>query len=186
MQIVATQLRVGTVIVFNGNLCRAISVTHLTPGNWRGMVHVKVRRLSDGTQYEHRYRSEDMVEKASMDTRTMEYLYQDDSGYTFMDSESYEQVTLSKDMVGDSIDYMLPNVAVQVMLHDERPVGLELPTTVVLKVVETPPGLRGATASSSSKPATLETGLVVQVPPHIEVGQPIRVDTRTGAYLERA
>lgn len=186
MQIVATQMKVGTVIIFNGNLCRIASVMHITPGNWRGMVQAKLRRLSDGTQYEHRFRSEDVVEKANLDTRSMEYLFKDDHGYTFMDTENYEQVTLSAELLGDAVQYFLPNIAVEVLMHDENPVGVELPTTVVLKVIETVPGLRGATASSSSKPATLETGLVVQVPPHIDVGQPIKVDTRTGEYLERA
>src|SRR5205085_3624643 len=104
----------------------------------------------------------------------------------FMDSENYEQVTLSEELLGDAVSYLLPNTIAQILLHDEKPIGIELATAVVLKVVETTPGLRGATASSSSKPATLETGLVVQVPPHIEPGQPIKVDTRTGEYLERA
>ena len=186
MQIVATQMKVGSVIVFNTNLCRVVSVQHITPGNWRGMVQAKLRRLTDGTQYEHRFRSEDMVEKANLDTRNMEYLYKDASGYTFMDTENYEQTTLSEELLGDVVSYLLPNTSVQMMVHDDKPIGVELPTTVVLKVIDTPPGLRGATASSSSKPATLETGLVVQVPPHIEPGQPIKVDTRTGQYLERA
>src|SRR5213594_2818372 len=114
MQIVATQMRVGSVILFNNNLCRVVSVQHITPGNWRGMVQAKLRRLSDGTQYEHRFRSEDMVEKANLDTRSMEYLYRDASGFTFMDTENYEQVTLHEDLLGEAVSYLLPNTVAQI------------------------------------------------------------------------
>ena len=186
MLLVATDLRPGNIVVHNGQLHRILTVTHITPGNWRGMVHAKMRNLKTGSQLEHRFRSEDRVDKASFDTREMQYLYSDPSGHHFMNMENYEQITLSDEVLGDEIGYLLPETIIAVDFYEERPVGIELPNTVVLRIVETEPVMKGATAAGGSKPAKLETGLTVGVPQFVESGTKIIVDTRTGEYVSRA
>ncbi|HEX9688285.1 MAG TPA: elongation factor P [Thermoanaerobaculia bacterium] len=181
----ATQLRSGTLLIYNGELHRAHEVIHKTPGNLRGFVQVKMRNLRNGAMIEHRFGSTDRVEKASLDEREMEYLYSDSAGHHFMDSESYDQVTLSDEVIGEQMVYLLPNTRIHVDFFEANPVGIELPNTVTLKVVETQPGMKGATASASYKPATLETGLQVMVPQFIEPGTLVKVDTRDNTYLER-
>ncbi len=135
---------------------------------------------------EHRFRSEDRIEKATLDTHEMQYLYSDGTGHHFMNQETYEQVALQDEVVGEAMKYLLPETVITVDFYESNPVSLELPNVVALKVVETEPGMKGATASASYKPAKLETGLVVQVPQFIEAGTVIRIDTRDDAYLERA
>lgn len=184
--IAATQMKVGMVIEYEKELWRIMAVQHITPGNWRGMVQTKMRNVIRGNQTEHRFRSEDKVERAQLDQREMEFLYNDGEGYHFMDTENYEQVALTEDDLGEAIYYLLPNTKVEVEFHEGRPLGIELPKTVDLKVVETEPGLKGATASNSPKPAKLETGLKVSVPNFISTGEVVRIDTTTGEYLERA
>jgi len=186
MLLVATEIRAGNIIVHNGQLHRVLSVTHVTPGNWRGMVHAKMRNLKTGSQLEHRFRSEDRVDKASFDTHEMQYLYSDPSGHHFMNMETYDQLTLSDEVLGDALGYLLPETVITVDFYEERPVALELPNTVVLQVVETEPVMKGATAAGGSKPAKLETGLTVAVPQFVESGIKIIVDTRTGEYVSRA
>lgn len=182
----ATQMRVGMCIVFEGNLCRIMSVQHVTPGNWRGFVQARMRNLKSGNSFEHRFGSTEKVERAILETHPMEYLYSDPTGHHFMNQETYDQVTLDDETLGDAMLYLLPNTVISVDFYDERPVGLELPNTVSLEVVETDPSMKGATASASYKPAKMETGLVVQVPPFIEVGTKIVIDTRENKYLNRA
>jgi elongation factor P len=182
----ATQLRSGMAILHEGNLCRVLSVYHLTPGNWRGMVQAKLRNLKTGNSFEHRFRSEDRVEKADLEEHEMEFLYSAADEYHFMNTDTYEQVAIQKDDLGSAVYYLTPNTKVMVDFYEHRPVGVELPITVDLKVVETPPGMKGATASNSGKPATLETGLQVTVPQFIEIGETVRIDTAEGKYLERA
>ena len=186
MQLVATEMRAGNIIVYNGQLHRVLSVTHVTPGNWRGMVQCKLRNLKTGNQLEHRFRSEDRVEKASMDTHDMQYLYSDPSGHHFMNTETFEQLALTNEVLGNALGYMLPDGVITVDFYDGQPVGLELPNTVVLQVVETDPPMKGATAAGGSKPAKLETGITVAVPQFIDTGTKIVVDTRTGEYVSRA
>jgi elongation factor P len=186
MQLVATEMRAGNIIVYNGQLHRVLSVVHITPGNWRGMVQCKLRNLKTGNQLEHRFRSEDRVEKASMDTRDMQYLYSDPSGHHFMNTETYEQLALTDEILGDALGYILPDTVITVDFYENQPVGLELPNTVILKVVETDPPMKGATAAGGAKPAKLETGVTVSVPQFIETGIRIVVDTRTGEYVSRA
>lgn len=186
MQVVATDLRAGWVIVHNGQLHRVLQVVHVTPGNWRGMVQTKLRNLKTGSQLEHRFRSEDRVEKATFDTHEMQYLYSDAAGHHFMNTETYEQITLSDEVLGGALEWMLPDTIITVDFYEGQPVALELPNSVVLQVVETEPPLKGATAAGGSKPARLETGVIVQVPQFIETGTRIVVDTRTGEYLSRA
>lgn len=186
MQLVATDLRAGYVILHNGQLHRVLQVVHVTPGNWRGMVQTKLRNLKTGSQLEHRFRSEDKVEKATFDTQQMQYLYSDSSGHHFMNTETYEQITLTDEVLGSALDWMLPDTVITVDFYEGLPVAVELPNSVVLQVVETDPPLKGATAAGGSKPAKLETGVVVQVPQFIESGTRILVDTRSGEYLSRA
>jgi elongation factor P len=182
----ATQLRPGMVIKFNKELFSVFKMEHRTPGNLRGFVQVKMRKLSSGSMMEHRFSSEDKVERASLEQHEMEYLYDDGEFYYFMNTETYEQMHLMKDLLGDATNFLIPNLKVQVEFYEGKPLGVELPPTVDLLVLETEPSLKGATVSNVTKPAKLETGLVVQVPPFISEGEKIRVSTSESAYLERA
>jgi len=181
----ATQLRVGMLIKHRDALCRVLSVLHITPGNKRGLVQTKLRSITAGNSFDHRFRSEDQVERAILDQQKMQCLYEEGDGYVFMNTDNYEQVTLDKETLGDAVLYLLPNTELTVEFYEGAPVGVELPITVDLKVLETEPPLKGATASGSGKPAKLETGLMVEVPQFIEIGEVVRVDTREGKYLER-
>lgn len=182
----ATQLRPGMVVKFNNDLYSVFSMTHRTPGNLRGFVQAKMRNLRSGTMIEHRFSSEDRVEKAMLEQHEMEYLYDDGEYYYFMNIETYEQLHLLKDLLGDATQYLIPQLKVTVEFYEGKPMSVELPPTVDLTVVETEPGLKGATVSNVTKPAKLETGLVVQVPPFITEGEKIRVNTSEGTYQERA
>ena len=186
MAIPATQLRPGMIIKHNNDLHSVFSVEHRTPGNLRAFIQAKLRNLRTGAMFEHRFRSPDPVEKINVDEVRMEFLYSDGDAYCFMNTENYEQIHLDKSILGEAVDYLTPNLEIQVEFFDGKPVGIELPQTVDLTVVETEPGLKSATASSVTKPAKTETGLVVQVPPFINTGERIRVDTSEGAYLSRA
>jgi elongation factor P len=173
-------------ILFQGDICRVMSSHHVTPGNLRGFVQAKMRNLRNGNSFEHRFSSTEKVERAILDTQPMEYLYSDPSGHYFMNQDTYEQITLNDETLGDNVLYLLPNTVLQIDFYDDKPVGIELPNTVTLEVVDTEPSMKGATASASYKPAKMETGLVVQVPPFIEVGTKIIIDTREDKYLSRA
>ncbi len=186
MAIPATQMRPGMVIKHNNDLHSVFSVEHRTPGNLRAFIQAKLRNLRTGAMFEHRFRSGDAIEKITVDEEKMEYLYQEGDNYVFMNTETYDQLHLGKDILGDAVDYLIPNLQIQVEFFDNKPVGVELPQTVELTVVETEPGLKSATASSVTKPAKTETGLIVQVPPFVNEGDKIRVDTSEGAYLSRA
>jgi elongation factor P len=182
----ATQMRPGMVIKYNNDLYSVFSVTHRTPGNLRGFVQAKMRNLKSGTMTENRFSSEDRVEKAIMEEHEMEYLYDDGEYYYFMNIENYEQMHLMKELLGDATQYLIPNLKVTVEFYEGKPISVELPATVDMTVVETEPGLKGATVSNVTKPAKMETGLVVQVPPFISEGEKIRVNTAEGTYQERA
>lgn len=173
-------------ILHEGELCRLMSVQHVTPGNWRGFVQTKMRNLRTGNSFEHRFASTEKIERAILDSQPMEYLFSDGSGHHFMNQETYEQVILSDELLGEALRYLLPNTVLTIDFHEGRPVGLELPTTVTLEVTETEPGMKGATASASTKPAKMETGLVVQVPQFVDVGDRLEIDTRTNEYVARA
>ena len=168
------------------DLLRVLDLQHVTPGNLRGFVRVKLRNIRNGTLSDQKLRSEDTIERATLDEREMQYLYQDGDDYCFMDTSSYEQIHITSEALGDSVNYLKPEMTIQVEFYGSEPVGIELPQTVDLKVLETVPGIKGATASNQVKPATLETGLVVSVPPFINTGDVIRVNTETGEYLARA
>lgn len=186
MAIPATQMRPGMIIKHNNDLHLVFSVEHRTPGNLRAFIQAKLRNVRTGAMFEHRFRSGDAIEKINVDEVAMEFLYQDGDDFYFMNTESYEQTHLTRDILGDAVDYLTPNLQIKVEFYDGKAVGIELPQTVELTVIETEPGLKSATASSVTKPAKTETGLVVQVPPFINEGEKIRVDTAEGAYLSRA
>jgi elongation factor P len=183
--IAATQIKRGMTIKLNNELYRVFSFQHITPGNWRGMVQTKLKSVKTGSIVEHRFRSEDRVEQAFLENHEMEYLYSDGTDYFFMNTETFDQIHLPLELLDDSIQYLIPNIKIQVEFYESRPIGIELPPSVELKVVATEPALRGATVSNVNKPATLETGMVIQVPPFINEGEVIRVDTNEGKYLER-
>ena len=181
----ATQIRAGMVIVHEGDLYRVSSVRHLTPGNKRGFMQTKMKNLRTGLGTEYKFRSEDRVERATLETRTMQYLYGDGELHTFMDTENYEQTALGAEEVGNLLSYLLPDQIVEIEFFESRPVGISPPSTVELEVTQTEPTFKGATASASYKPAKLETGMTIQVPPFIQVGDRVRVDPSDGKYLER-
>jgi elongation factor P len=182
----ATQMRVGNIIEFEGALWRVMQVVHVTPGNWRGMVQTKLRNLKVGTQTEHRFRSEDKVERVTLEQHEMEYLFESDGRYTFMNTENYEQIELDGEVLGDAVKYLTPNSKIEVEFHEGTPLGVSLPKTVDLKIVEAAPGIKTATVSNVLKPAKTETGLVVGVPNFINEGDVVTVDTETGEYVGRA
>jgi elongation factor P len=174
------------VIKFNNDLFSIFSVNHRTPGNLRGFVQAKMRNLRSGSMMEHRFSSEDRVERAMLEEHEMEYLYDDGEYYYFMNTENYEQMHLMKDILGDAVNYLIPQLRVKVEFFEGKPISVELPPTVDMTVVETEPGIKGASVSNVTKPAKVETGLVVQVPPFIIEGEKIRVSTAEGTYQERA
>jgi elongation factor P len=181
----ATQLRPGMIIVHEGDLFRVTAVHHLTPGNKRGFMQTKMKNLKTGIGTEYKFRSEDRVDQAILDSRQMQYLYAEGDMHTFMDTQNYEQMALSADDIGDLLKFLLPNSVVGIEFYEEKPVGINPPSTVDLEVVDTEPPMKGATASASYKPAKLETGVTVQVPPFITIGDKVRVDPTDGSYQER-
>ncbi len=168
------------------DLLRVLELQHVTPGNLRGFVRVKFRNIRTGTLVDQKLRSEDFVERASLDEREMQYLYRDGDSFHFMDTSSYEQLHIDAEALGDNVNYLIPDALIKVEFYGSEPVGIELPQTVDLVVEDTAPGIKGATASNQIKPARLETGLVVNVPPFVNTGDKIRVNTETGEYLSRA
>lgn len=186
MAIPATQIRRGMVIVFEGVPCKVIDFRHHTPGNLRAMVQTKLRNLRTGASFEHRFRSADTVERASLEQHEMEYLYSDSSGHHFMNTENYEQTALSEEDLGDMAQWLTPGLRIQVEFYEGAPIGINLPPSLELTVTRTEPSLKGATVSNVNKPATLENGVTIQVPPFINEGDRIRVDPSEGRYIERA
>jgi elongation factor P len=183
----ATEMKKGMVIQMDGALWRVMDAQHVTPGNWRGMVQAVLRNLKTGAKHEKRFRSTESIETAFIDVKEFQYLYSEkDRGlHYFMDTESYEQVSLDNDLLGDSLSFLIPNEMVKLELHDHTPVGIQLPASVVLTITETTPGTRGDTVTNTRKEATVETGHKIKVPLFIEEGEKVRVDTRTGDFMER-
>jgi len=182
----ATRLKKGMLIKMENDLFRILELQHVTPGNLRGFVRVKMRNIRNGSLADNRFRSEDQVERAVLDEREMQYLYQDGDDFYFMDTANYEQIHISSEALGDSVGFLKAEMTINVEFYGSEPVGIELPQTVDLKVTDTAPGIKGATASNQIKPATLETGVVVNVPPFINNGDVVRINTETGEYLSRA
>jgi elongation factor P len=181
----ATQLRKGMVIKVDDEIYKIADTTHVTPGKGQALMQTKLRKLSDGTLHDHRFRSKDKVEQVYMDEIEVEYLYQDGSHFVFMDTKTYEQKRLSEEALGDTLNYLVPNVVFTIEMHEGKPVGVNPPLTIELKVTQTEPYLKGATQSASNKPAALETGITLNVPQFIKEGDVIRIDTRDEKYLER-
>lgn len=178
-------MKKGMLIKMGPDLFRVLDLQHFTPGNKRGFVQAKLRNIRTSTLTDHKFRSEDDVERATLDEREMQYLYKDGDSFHFMDTNTYEQLHIAAEALGDSVNYLIPDAIITVEFYGVEPVGIELPQTVDLKVQDTVPGIKGATASAQVKPATLETGLIVQVPPFVNTGDVIRVNTETGEYLSR-
>jgi elongation factor P len=178
-------MKKGMLVKIENDLFRVLELQHVTPGNLRGFVRVKFRNIRSGTLSDQKLRSEDTVERATLDETEMQYLYQDGDSFYFMDTTSYEQIHISSEALGESVSYLKPEMTIKVEFYGTEPVGIELPQTVDLKVTDTVPGIKGATASAQVKPATLETGVVVQVPPFVNEGDKIRVNTETGEYQGR-
>lgn len=181
----ATQIRKGMVIKIEGELYKVLEATHVTPGKGQALMQTKLRNLKDQTLQDYRFRSKDRVEQAYLEKIEMEYLYQSGDEYIFMNLENYEQIKLSSGIIGDGVNYLISNAVFSIEMHEGRPVGIEPPLTINLKVVKTEPFLKGATQSASTKPAVLETGITINVPQFIKEGDVIRIDTREDKYLER-
>ena len=186
MKISAFEIKVGNLIEHNGKLWRVAKTSHVKPGKGGAFVQAEMKAIDDGTKLNERFRSEDKVEKAHVESRDMTYSYNDGDQYIFMDSQSYEQMGLSADDLEGQLDFLIPNTEVIVNFHNDKPIGMQLPATVVLEVVETDAAIKGQTASGSGKPAKLETGLTVTVPTFINVGDKVKVNTDTVEYVERA
>jgi len=183
--IVATQLKVGNVIMHNGKPHRVTNVVHVTPGNWRGMVQTRLVNIETGSNAEHRFRSEDKVERAALEEHELQFSYRAGDDFNFMNTESYEMVALGKDVLGDNVGYLTEGMVIKAMYFEGRVVGIEPPMFVELAVKETTPNIKGAAVQNTSKPAILETGLEIKVPPYVEEGNVVKIDTRTGEFVER-
>jgi elongation factor P len=186
MAMPATQIRRGMVLVFEGEPCRVIEFRHHTPGNLRAMVQAKLKNLRTGNSFEHRFRAADSIEKASMETHDLEFLYQGGNTYHFMNTENYDQLEMDDEMLGDYAQWMQPGMKIQAEYYDGRPIGIQLPNALVLEIVDTAPVMRSATKTASTKPAKLENGVTVNVPEFISTGEKVRVNPQTGEYLDRA
>jgi elongation factor P len=182
----ATQLRPGMIIVHDGDLYSVHTVDHRTPGNKRGAMATRMRNLRSGSIIDYRFRAEDFVERAVLDEIEFQYLYSDGKGYHFMNTESFEQLSASGEVLGDAVNYLIPNLVLKLEFYEGKPIGALLPDTVDLTVVDTEPTVQKATASAVMKPAKLETGLSIQVPPFISNGDKVKVNTTEGTYIQRA
>ncbi|MEA3489303.1 MAG: elongation factor P [Candidatus Omnitrophota bacterium] len=182
----AGQLRQGAIITYNGQLHEVVEAQHYKPGKGGAFVRTKLRNLSSGALISETLRPENTFQEAFIEQKEMQYLYKDDLGYCFMDEETYEQIHVSGETIGDKAEYMKENMTVIAKIHDGKVLAIEPPIHVVFKVIQTDPGFRGDTVSGATKPATLETGKVIKVPLFVEQGEMVKVDTRTGEYIERA
>jgi len=182
----ATEVRKGMVLQMDGDLLQVLEYQHVTPGNWRGMVQLKLRSLIKGTSTQKRLRTDEKVDQVTMDEKEMEFLYDEGPNKVFMDRESFEQIPISPDILGDAAKFIAPGLPIHIQFHEGRPILVDLPPAMVLKVKETAQGIRGDSANNVYKPATLETGAEISVPLFINEGDSIKVDTRTGKYMERA
>jgi len=181
----ASDLRRGTVIIFNGAPHRVLEFQHRTPGNLRAFVQAKLRNLKSGLSTEARFSSTENIERVQLEQHMMQYLYKEGDTYHFMNTETYDQIGLEAEALGDNVYYLVDGIQIEMEMYEGRPIGIEPPGVIELTVVETPPEMKGATASGSPKPAKLETGLMVTVPAFVKEGERVRVDTATGQYLER-
>jgi elongation factor P len=186
MALSATQIRRGMVLVFENDPCRVVEFRHHTPGNLRAMVQAKLKNLRTGSNFEHRFRAADTIVKADMETHELEFMYQGGDSYHFMNIENYDQTEMDAEALGDAAPWMQPGMKILAEYYNGRPIGIELPNSLVLTIVDTAPVVRGATKNASSKPAKLDNGVTVNVPEFVETGTRIRVNPETGEYLDRA
>ncbi|MCX5765660.1 MAG: elongation factor P [Gemmatimonadetes bacterium] len=186
MAMPATQIRRGMVLVFEGDPCRVIEFRHHTPGNLRAMVQAKLKNLRSGSNFEHRFRAADSIEKADMETHELEFMYKGGETYHFMNTENYEQLEMDDEMLGDNAQWMQANMKILAEYYDGRPIGIQLPQYLVLEIVDTSPVMKTATKTASSKPAVLSNGVTVNVPEFVATGERVRVNPNTGEYLDRA
>ncbi|MBM3287310.1 MAG: elongation factor P [Candidatus Eisenbacteria bacterium] len=182
----ATQLKVGNIVMYNAEPHRITKLIHITPGNWRGMVQTQMVNLRNGNRYEYRYRSDEKVEVLTLETHPLKYMYRQGDDFHFMNTETYDIMTLTADVLGDAVQYMIEELEVTAHYYGGAPVSIEVPNFVVLKIAETEPTLKGATVTSSPKRAVTDTGLEIRVPQFIDVGDSVRIDTRDGSFVERA
>jgi elongation factor P len=185
MQYSTAQFRKNLKIEIDGEPFTIVDFQHVKPGKGGAFVRTKMKSLITGNVLDKTFRSGDKVDVPDLEEKKMSFLYQDETGYCFMDTQSYDQMTLTKDQMGDTLGYLKENIEVEVLLHNGKAIGIELPMFLNLKIVETDPGLKGNTASGGSKPAKLETGVTIQVPLFVSTGEVVKVDTRNGAYIER-
>lgn len=185
MALSANDIRKGMVIVFEGAPCKVMEFRHHTPGNLRAMVQARLRNLKTGSSFEHRFRSNDTLEKAHLEQHQMEYLYSDGAMHHFMNTENYEQIALSEEDLGDAAQWLMPGLKLEVEFYEGSPMGIKLPDSMELVVEYTEPGLKGATVTNTNKPARLENGVTLQIPPFIESGERIRVNPTESKYIER-
>ncbi len=186
MKISAFEVRIGNLMEYQGRLWRILKKNHVKPGKGGAFVQLEMKDIAAGTKLNERFRSEDKMEKAHVEPRQMQYLYAEGNDYIFMDNESYEQLTISGDDLSEQTGYLLPNTDVQINFHNDIPISVGLPQTVVLAVADTEAVIKGQTASGSGKPATMETGIRVTVPTFVNIGDKIKVNTDNGEYIERA
>ena len=186
MAMPATQIRRGMVLVFNGEPCRVVEFRHHTPGNLRAMVQAKLKNLRTGSNFEHRFRAADTIEKASMETHELEFMYQGGSTYHFMNTENYDQLEIDEEVLGDNAQWMQAGMRIMAEYYDGRVIGIDLPNSLVLEVVDTAPVMKTATKTASTKPAKLENGVTVNVPEFVSTGEKVRVNPNTGEYMDRA
>jgi elongation factor P len=186
MAMPATQIRRGMVLVFEGDPCRIVEFRHHTPGNLRAMVQAKLKNLRTGSNFEHRFRAADSVERASMETHDLEFLYKGGDSYHFMNTENYDQTEMDEETLGDSAQWMQPGMRIQAEYYNGRPIGIQLPNSLTLEVVDTAPVMKSATKTASTKPAKLENGVTINVPEFVSTGEKVRVNPQTGDYVDRA
>jgi len=186
MAMPATQIRRGMVLVFEGDPVRVVEFRHHTPGNLRAMVQAKLKNLRTGSSFEHRFRAADSIERASMETHDLEFLYQGGDTYHFMNVENYDQLEMDEETLGDNAQWMQPRLKIQAEYYNGKPIGIQLPQYLVLEIVETSPVMKSATKTASTKPAKLENGVTVNVPEFLGTGEKVRVNPTTGEYMDRA
>lgn len=186
MAMPATQIRRGMVLVFEGDPCRVLEFRHHTPGNLRAMVQAKLKNLRSGSSFEHCFRAADSVERASMETHELEFMYKGGDTYHFMNTENYDQLEMDDETLGDSAQWMQPGMRIQAEYYDGRAIGIQLPNSLTLEVVDTAPVMKSATKTASTKPAKLENGVTINVPEFVSTGERVRVNPQTGDYVDRA
>jgi elongation factor P len=186
VKVIASSVRKGNVLDVDGKLCVVMKAENIHPGKGTPVTHLDMRRISDGVKITERYRTTDQVERAYLEEKTYNYLYEEDMGFVLMEPETYDQISVPKDIVGEQSVYLQENMPISVSLHEGVPIAVELPQRVTLEVVEADPVVKGQTASSSYKPAVLSNGLRVMVPPHITAGTRVVVMTADASYVERA